>query len=77
MHVYRCKLIRVSSFVVIGTSCANGDLRLVDGRFPSEGRVEICLNEHFGTVCDDFWDTNDAIVVCRQLGFNDGQGEWR
>ena len=33
-----------------------------------EGRVEICVNGIWGTICDDIWDVREAIVTCRQLG---------
>ena len=48
--------------------CANGAVRLVGGSDSHEGRVEICYNNQWGTVCDNFFSSIDARVVCRQLG---------
>ena len=55
-------------------ACDNGDIRLMGGANPLEGRVEICLENTYSTVCDDFWDELEARVVCRQLEY-DGPGK--
>ena len=58
------KFVRIF-FVLKG--CTRGDIRLRGGANSLTGRVEICNNNIWGTVCDDFWGTPDATVVCRQL----------
>jgi len=51
--------------------------RLVGGPGPTMGRLEVRPNATapWGTVCDDMFDTNDAIVACNSLGFGLGPAQ--
>ena len=42
---------------------------LVGGSVVYEGRVEIFRDNSWTTVCDDGWDSTDADVFCRQIGY--------
>ncbi len=50
--------------------CSEGAIRLADGNSPFEGRVEVCYDGVWGTVCDDHWGDAEVAVVCRQLGYS-------
>ena len=41
----------------------------MNGTAPYEGRVEICYDGVWGSVCDSGWDNWDAAIVCLQMGF--------
>ncbi len=60
----------MNSAVYLGPS--RGDLRLVDNSDQiegSSGRLEVYYNGTWGTMCYDSFSRNNAVVVCRQLGF--------
>ena len=57
---------------VVQSNCSDGDMRLVGGSNEYMGRVEICINQVWGTICSgsrfNRWGVADGRVVCKQLG---------
>lgn len=43
----------------------------INGESDNEGRVEVCIDGVWGLVSSTGWNTADAKVVCRQLGYHD------
>ena len=67
--LYSLELFHINSCLYT-LDCTDGDIRVVNGLSALEGRVEVCVDGIWGTVCDDLWGVEEASVACRQLGFS-------
>ena len=57
------------SYFITDAQYLNGGIQLVGGSYPWEGRVEIYMSGTWGTVTDSDWNSDDAQVVCRKMGY--------
>ena len=86
LHTYICLHVIVLFFEVLGTlvcqingqlsasiGCRHGTVRLVNGDTTNgltKGRVEVCVNNIWGTITfDSTFQSEEATVICQQLGF--------
>ena len=58
--------------ITILVQCLDGDIRLSEGDTEREGRLEVCLNQRWGTVSRSGWIVANIQVVCNQLGYPGG-----
>lgn len=65
-HIDDNKYLRIS-FLILSIETK---VRLVHGSTSSRGRVEISYRGEWGTICDDSFGQEEAIVVCRMLGYH-------
>lgn len=72
IHTYVCRytymcIISTDNSITVGDNCTDGEIRLVNGTNPLEGRVEICFNRAWGTICSNGFGEAEAEVVCTQI----------
>ena len=60
------------------SNCTTGEIRLAGEISPAgdSGRLELCQNKAWGTVCGRFFGSQEAEVACRQLGFKPTYGKF-
>ena len=51
-------------------SCSDGRARVRGSFSEMVGRIEVCIQETWRTICSDQWKEEDARVLCHQLGFS-------
>ena len=62
----------ITVLAITHSNCTDYDVQLVDGPNHNEGRVLICINEVWGTLCNSGIHYNDARVICHELGYHRG-----
>ena len=58
------------------SNCTDNAIRLVGGISSNQGRLEVCMNSAWGSVCDSagVFTSDEAKVVCKQLGILQVEG---
>ncbi|KAK9870172.1 hypothetical protein WA026_006262 [Henosepilachna vigintioctopunctata] len=53
-----------------------GPIRLLGGNTETMGRLQVKINNEWGTVCNYGWTQKNAALVCQQLGFVLNPDDW-
>ena len=70
LDVSMCSPLSQGGSDTVASNYTDGELRLINGSVPTEGRLEICFNHAWGTVCSENGTSDGVLIVaCRTLGF--------
>ena len=64
-----------AAFDTEASNCTPGEGRLIGSDDGDEGRLEVCVNGAWGTVCGDEFDSSDAAVACATVKGFSGSGK--
>ena len=63
--------VTICAYLLDPGTCTEGAMRLADGVLEQEGRIEVCIDGVWGSICGTGWNKIDAYVLCKQVGFDD------
>ena len=70
---HECECFQLKSVIVCNSCYVVTSIRLVSSNGDTSevlsGRLEILINDTWGTVCDDGFSVSQAAMACNQLGF--------
>ena len=60
-------------YACVAVNCTEGALRLAGTllQYVHYGRMEICVQNQWHSICGDTWTEYDVAVACRELGYTD------
>lgn len=59
-----------NKYIYFVAGCNDWDVRLVNGSTQAKGVIEVCINDTYGSVCNEGWSDEGARVVCDNLGYS-------
>ena len=77
-NIISCSVIYIDTWFIV-VECNSEAVRLVNPRSDLRkevnerllsGRVEICVNGTFRSICDKSWTDQEAALLCKELGFS-------